>query len=562
MLPNWPAALPRPLAPGSYMRLHRSIRVGLLILLAIGLISCGNPLEDETYHRPVGEGPWILVDLYHSRKQNPEDYQLDKGNYAYQGVFGFQRAFQHLEDNDYKWTSIRTLSLSSQRLEGFDILFINLVDDRRPSFSADEIEAITDFVRDGGGLFAIVDHTNVYRHAQRINPLLGPMGIEVLYHTAVDYPPEYSVAGLAWVMAFDMSDHPITEDVEMISMQTGGALETDHGVTFTSERSFADLWNPDEPTGHYGNWTHDGDEEVEPRGPLPIVAARNFGEGRVVVASDQNMFGDAWLHFGHNFELFTNGMEWLAGQTPEVPLRDRPLAGTSIGLDLEKTNYDVGRKSTSGYYNFFVHLNRDTDVSATATMGVDPSLDVLVFPSPSSAYDEAELADIRAHVEGGGTAVVTMSPNAPRDGTISLLEELAPEFTLSTGDGTAHAPNALSDGLFPEVRGRVNLTSDFIRVDGLRVAARSKDEQDGAERYDYFRDTRSSWGRSFVGTTRGTDIARIGSVGHGTLIIFMQDEFWRNHTLGYSEVEPLTSYNRDSITLLYRVLEHLKTSNE
>ena len=141
------------------------------------------------------------------------------------------------------------------------MLFINLLDDRRPAFSSDEIEAVTEWVRDGGGLFVIADHTNVYRHAQRLNPLLEPMGIEVLYHTAADYPPAYSVAGLAWVMAFDMTEHPTTRGVEMVSMQTGGAFDTDYGVTRTSEESFADLWNPDETSGYYGNWTHDGDEQ-------------------------------------------------------------------------------------------------------------------------------------------------------------------------------------------------------------------------------------------------------------------------------------------------------------
>jgi hypothetical protein len=543
------------------MSLSRAMTTALVLLLAVGLLSCGNPLEEETYHRPVGEGPWVLVDLYHTRKQNPEDYHLYKGNYRYQGVFGFRRAFNHLEDNDYKWTSIRTLPLSRQRLEGFDVLFINLVDDRRPPFSDDEIEAVTDFVRGGGGLFVIVDHTNVYSHAARINPLIEPMGIEALYHTATDKPPEYSVAGRAWIMAFDMADHAVTDGVEMVSMQTGGALETDHGVAFTSEHSFADLWNPDEPTGHYGNWQHDGDEEVEPRGPLPIVAAREFGQGRVVVAADQNMFGDAWLHFGHNFELLMNSIEWLAQQTPDVPLRERSLEGTSIGLDLEGTDFGVGRKGAPGYYNFFVHLNRDTDVSASATMGVDLRKDVQWFLSPSEVYDEEQLDQIRAYLEGGGQVMVTMSPNEPRDGTMSLLEALAPELTVTSGEGLVLSPNAMTDGMFPKVRGRLALKSDYIDIDGLSLGARSIGRDDEAA-YDYFRDTRSAWGRAFITTERGTDIARIGRVGRGTLVVFLQDEFWRNHTLGESEVDPPTSYNRDAITLIYRVLEHVKTRDE
>ncbi|MEZ4461195.1 MAG: hypothetical protein R3E66_16045, partial [bacterium] len=157
------------------MRLAKWLLVGALCAASV---SCGD--DNEPYIRPVGSGPWVLVDVYHTTKQNQLDYKMDKNQYNYQGVFGFWRAFDHLTANGTNWSAFRTEPISPERLDGFDALFINLVSDDNPDFTADEITAIQEFVYNGGGLFVIADHTNVYRHAERVNPILKPMGVEIL----------------------------------------------------------------------------------------------------------------------------------------------------------------------------------------------------------------------------------------------------------------------------------------------------------------------------------------------------------------------------------------------
>ena len=71
----------------------RHLRLWPIFVLAATLASC--ELE-ERFEPPDGPGPWVLVDLYHTRIQNPEDYRLVKGNYDYQGAHGYARAFDHL----------------------------------------------------------------------------------------------------------------------------------------------------------------------------------------------------------------------------------------------------------------------------------------------------------------------------------------------------------------------------------------------------------------------------------------------------------------------------------
>lgn len=551
----------------------RFLACALIALIAFASVSCE---DDDPYHPPYGEGPWVLVDLYHTRIQNPEDYRLTKGNYQYQGVFGFHRLFEHLSHNGYKWTSIRTMPLSTARLKGFDVLFINLVHDERPDFSADEIKAIQEFVHEGGGLFIISDHTNVYRHAERINPILKPMGIQAYYHTAVDSPPTYSVGGSGWIMIRSFADHPVTKDLDIISFQTGGPIDSEHGVAFTSDTSFADLWDENETSGFYGNWKYDGDPVKEPQGPLNAVAAAQYGKGRVVVIGDQNMFGDAWLHFGNNFELALNTFEWTAQQDEiaETPLRNTKPTGLHIGVNASKNDFNTGRTGSEGFYTFFVHMNRDTDVTASATTRVSSVHDALIFLSPSVDFQSDDISAIRQHLQNGRRVMLTFEANAISPATLQFLQEFAPDFELSTHDKTIKldedGPEAFHRLNIARLDNPLTLRSDRLTLKDIKLASaiysNADDDENKPATDRYLFDTTSNWGSSFItadyngnNAPKQIDLARSKLVDGGELIIFLQDGFFRNRTMGYKETRRPKAHAEASVELEYQLLDFLKT---
>ncbi|MBA2663953.1 MAG: hypothetical protein H0U74_16815 [Bradymonadaceae bacterium] len=565
-------------------RLRRIFLAALAVVLLFSGLSCGDH-GDEPYHPPVGEGPWILVDLYHTRIQNPEDYRLTKGNYAYQGVFGFHRLFEHLRVHDYKWTSIREMPLSKPRLSGFDVLFINLVHEGRPDFSSDEIVAIQEFVYNGGGLFIIADHTNVYRHAERVNPIIAPMGLEILFHTAVDFPPQFSVGGNGWIMMFDFAEHAVTAGVDMISFQTGGAMHAwenpaividgaplaqgGEGVAFTSDRSFADLWNEEETSGFYGDWLWNADATAEPKGPLNGVVTGRYGAGRIAIAGDQNMFGDAWLHFGNNFELALNIFEWTAQQetTGDLRLRDTKPVGLDIGLDASRNSYNTGRVAADGYYTFFVHANRDTDVTARATTRLENHHDALILLSPTSDYSPAEIAIIGGYLESGRRVVITFEAESIHASTAKLVEALAPDFSVSArGESATITQGAAAFHALDieRINAPLTLQSQKLMVSDIELAtATGSRDQPPTNRY--LLDVTSSWGEPLLTASSGTvsvDIARSKLVGQGELIIFLQDGFFRNRTMGYKETEAPRAHSTASVKLQYKFLDYLKKPSE
>lgn len=544
-------------------------------LLALSLAGCG-VFDEETFAPPDGsEGPWVLVDLYHTRLQNHEDYRLGKWDYQYQGIYGYYRAFEHLRGHGYKVRTIREMPLSAQRLEGFDLLFINLLDSNRPAFSREEYAAVQQWVRQGGGLFVIADHTNVYRSAERINPLLAPMGLEVGYHTVMEGAPEYAVNGLAWLLLMDFAPHFVTQGVEVISPQTGGPILGPHGVAFSSASSFADFWDVEDTGGFYGNWRFDGDESIEPRGPLAMVAATEYGDGRVVVVGDQNIFGDAWLYFADNFDLMMNSFQWLAGLEGEAPLRAARPSGYPIGLDMSHSDYNLGRGGEDAYYPFFVNFNRDPQVTARARMGVDSEDAALFIMDPSVAYDAVAIQRIRRYFQQGKTVILSFEADAIKPATRALVAELAPDFSLEIngehirfGDAAERDLGALS---IAPIEGSHALASEVLSVEGLALSTRPRRARDPSRNLPpYLLDISSTWGSSFVRAQiaqaddpeysgpRSVDIARRKKIANGELVIFIQDGFFRNRTLGSSETTQPTEQNHDAIEFQYRLIDYLK----
>jgi hypothetical protein len=531
--------------------------------LASTLLSACGTDDEEPYVRPVGSGPWVLVDLYHTTKQNPVDYIMDRNTYGYQGVFAFWRAFDHLTTNGMNWTAFRTVPLSAERLEGFDALFINLVSSDNPDFTAEEITAIQEFVFKGGGLFVIADHTNVYRHAERMNPILKPMGVQIHYSIATDTPPVHSVAGIAWIMVRDFVAHPVTEDLIMISLQTGGPMQTPNaegGVAFTSNEAFADFWDETDPGGFYGNWTFDGDETVEPKGPLEVVTATTYGQGRVVVAGDQNMFGDAYLHFGSNFELFMNSMDWVTKKEGKR-LREYKPRGTNIGFYQPASEYRAGKGGTDGSFSYYVNGNRDLDVTLKGSVDMDGLDDAMMLMNPTVALSTAELDDLSKYLKPGKRLVVTFESDRMNQVTVDILKKVAPDFNVN-GVGLSESSKLTSTVATERVEiatleGRGILESSKMELLGTTIAT-LKSQADPVET---LLGTTSTWGEPLLQAKIGNktiDIARVKSVNGGELIIFLQDEFFRSSTMGEYLSAP-NEKNKDAHNLQFSLQNYLKT---
>jgi hypothetical protein len=563
----------------------RSIGSCLLVfLLSVSLGACGDSQEASNGYTgpPQKTDPdetLILVDRLHSYKQNVE-MRMVRGKYSYQGMFGFYRLFEHLSAHGYPSKSIvhqddLPQELTPETLADYDVLFVNLVSDNMPDFSEAEVVAIREFVADGGGLLVISDHSNVYHHAERINPILEPMGIEVTYHTALDKPPDNAILGWAWIKINNfLAGHPLTEGIDQASFLTGGIMSVSDGakaIGWTSEDGYGDFWNEDSThVSLTGNFSYD---EGEPKGNLPVIAAAEYGEGRVVVVGDQNIFGDLWLHAVDNFELALNAFEWLAKKEGSAtPLRAQPLVTPyTVGFDLHHTRWNVAHKGCRGFAPFYFAFNRSPDVSAKGLTSFVGTEDALVFPDPETPYGDDELAEISSYLDNGKTLVIVTDVVSGSEGARQLLAELVPDFEVDVMGQTLFVDDLPVDGLETSFVGTEEfpLSSPVLDVSALKAAGHQYPEgscnpETVEERAPVLRKLTSSWGEPFLQAEVDgaiVDLIRTKEVGKGTMIVFLQDDFVRNQTLGGWHQVPNDS-NRGSHLFVDRMVDYLSAVPE
>jgi len=173
-------------------------------------------------------------------------------------------------------------------------------------------EALWKFVRGGGGLLVLGDHTDLFGIMSPLNELLSPLGITFEFDSA--YPLRRH-----WQHSLEVRPHPITAGVK-------GALEAQIGTGASLRLSSAaarPLIVGRHAFGDYGNRLNDGQGGLlgdyryqlgERLGDLVLVAAAEVGQGRVVVFGDTSTFQVLGLPFAHGFtrQLFA----YLAQPTP------------------------------------------------------------------------------------------------------------------------------------------------------------------------------------------------------------------------------------------------------
>jgi len=170
-------------------------------------------------------------------------------------------------------------------------------------FSQAEIDAVRNFVYNGGGLLITVD-TQLYYGNQVPNQLAGIFGAR-FYGDLVKS---------CWIATFT---HPITADKKQGDVFQEFVLWDAVVGRYTSNATVL-LWDPRNTTLNltYGNLT----SENLPSGnssDYACMVAINYGKGRVVLGPHNGLaqvWGEAWYGRREWNKLFINTVKWLAGE--------------------------------------------------------------------------------------------------------------------------------------------------------------------------------------------------------------------------------------------------------
>lgn len=199
---------------------------------------------------------------------------------------------------------VRSGPLTPQILQGTDVLVV--INPLR-SWAPQELEAVWSFVRGGGGLLVLGDHTDIMGSQKSLDDLLRPAGISFLFDSG--FP-----AREGWWHSLMPLRHPTAVAIRqstdaLISVGATLALQAPAYPVVTGRYGFSDLGNRLNPQGAFlGDYIYQKGEQL---GDVVLVAAARIGKGRVVAFGDTSTLQNAALAL--SFEPFVVPIfRWVA----------------------------------------------------------------------------------------------------------------------------------------------------------------------------------------------------------------------------------------------------------
>ncbi len=277
-----------------------------------------------------------------------------------------------------------------QTLPAADVLVIAHPSDPRwertvpagsPHFTGDELDAITAFVRSGGGL-VVLGETEQDKYGTNLNDLTQRFGITIANDTVSDYTHNH--AGTPhWILGElhaggRRSDVDLLARVDVACFYRAGTLHAGDGVRVLATAG---------PTSSAPG--------------APLVAATRHGAGRVVVLADSDLFGDDCLGDHDHAHLWLNLVTWAAGARFDQPA---PGVGSAILEDPQWAQLKAATDALRLLQQPDGALRPDADRAAASDL-VDTMLRAVtelgVHVAHQQEYLTAAQADLAAWRDGG-----------------------------------------------------------------------------------------------------------------------------------------------------------------
>jgi uncharacterized membrane protein len=205
----------------------------------------------------------------------------------------YHKAAQFLAKRDFTVARNADAPLTAAALREADVLVIAHPSEQRwerttnansPRLSDDEIAAVRDFVRAGGGLI-VLGETEHAKYGNNLNALLGEFGIQIETATVFDYTHYEKVT--SWIKAQPsangIAQTGLLTQVKDVCLYRAGVLNV------TNDAKPALLTS-----------------DVAQPPNAPVMAAATYGHGRVVAIADSDWLGDEFFDAHDHVRLWRN----------------------------------------------------------------------------------------------------------------------------------------------------------------------------------------------------------------------------------------------------------------
>lgn len=241
----------------------------------------------------------VLVDEFHSNWEW-SDKKFDTQWFGIQSVYNYYCFAEYL-DHFYSVDRLRE-EISQEILNECDVLIIKTP---TVSFSEKEISDIEEFVKNGGGLYLIGDHTNVFGTTINLNPLAERFGYWFNYDATYDLID----SDLHFHKQNRLFVHPSIKHMPYFLFATSCSMEAPFFAEDTMIASNLKTMYLDYARGGYFpeknkvlNYTF---------GLFLQSSGVKYGKGRVMAFSDSTCFSNFYMHIPGKPEYALGVVDWL-----------------------------------------------------------------------------------------------------------------------------------------------------------------------------------------------------------------------------------------------------------
>ena len=263
--------------------------------LAVLLITVG-VLWDPPGSRKEGR---VWVDEHHSTWE-PTQRPFDTEWYGHDSGYNYACIYDYA-DRFYDMNRVTT-TITSTSLDHCDVLMVKTPTER---YQPDEIEAIKTFVRQGGGLLLVGEHTNVFNTGTYLNDIAQEFGFvfvdDCLFD--IDTPFEQDLQISPWA-------HPMIQ--HMPDMYFAVSCSIDPGLS-PGRAAIESIGLRHVPADyHVSNFYPQVEDRADSQsGAFVQLWTRRYGQGRVAAFTDSTIFSNFATFEPGKPELMLGMLEWL-----------------------------------------------------------------------------------------------------------------------------------------------------------------------------------------------------------------------------------------------------------
>jgi hypothetical protein len=281
-------------------RRARASRPALAACLAASAVAM---LVGAWFWVPVGtakQGRVMVVERHSTWEPTTEPYGTEM--YGEAGSYNYAAAYAYCEQYFEMLRLLPSDSIDQETLRRCDVLIIKTPTER---YSTAEIQAVIEFVEDGGSLLLVGDHTNVFNMNTYLNDVSRRFGFtfrnDLLFQMKDPYKQPYHRPVAA---------HPIVQHVPPMHFAVSCSIDPGISVGRAVIRSTG-LWSLP-PAYHESNYHPQA--EYRPRvqyGAWCQLWATTFGDGRVLAFADSTLFSNFCVFQPGKAELLRGMLDWL-----------------------------------------------------------------------------------------------------------------------------------------------------------------------------------------------------------------------------------------------------------